>query len=243
MGCATHALVENILSIIAASVLLYFNTMFLNNPYTCLFGSAYDCSVLNYNSNYYGSYSTFSNNGIYSTTGYTVKLACIKAQLACAAVMLFTCVVYIIIYIVVAVRLRNIDNTPGATNHGYAMQPVHRVVPMNVYPGIANQAWIHPAPPAPVILQPVPGTNVRLWIRESLSLMRVFFFSSGRSKFYSLSRMSITDPDSKRCPASTTTHDGSRRIFHTRSTRTSCPQNGFCSSASTTKNGIAIIGT
>ena len=36
--CTTHAAVENSLSIVAASALLYFNALFLNNLYTCLFG-------------------------------------------------------------------------------------------------------------------------------------------------------------------------------------------------------------
>ena len=87
-----------------------------------------------------------------------------------------TCVLYIIIYIVVAVRLRNVDNTPRALNPEYATQPVQRMVPMNGYPGVANHAWVHPAPPAAVIIQPVPGTNVYSLIREPLPLMRIFLF-------------------------------------------------------------------
>jgi len=111
-GCATHVLVENILSIIAASVLLYFDNLFLNNPYTCLYGSTTDCSQ--YSSSY--SYS----NSIYNSSNYTVKLACIKAQLACAAVMLVTNVIYIIIFIVVIIKTRNESNRVTMLPHSSA---------------------------------------------------------------------------------------------------------------------------
>lgn len=39
-----------------------------------------------------------------------MKTACIKAELACAAVMLASCVIYVIIFVVVAIRVRNFDN-------------------------------------------------------------------------------------------------------------------------------------
>ncbi len=112
MGCATHVLVENILSIIAASVLLYFDNLFLNNPYICLYGSTSDCNQ--YSSSYSYSYSY----SIYNPTYYTVKLACIKAQLACASLMLFTNVIYIIIFIVVAVKTKNESNEIGVYQSG-----------------------------------------------------------------------------------------------------------------------------
>jgi hypothetical protein len=105
LGCAVHVLVENILSIIAASVLLYFDNIFLNNPYTCYFGSTL-CNRL------------YSGDTIYTQTNYTVKLACIKAQLACAAVMLVTNVIYMIIFMVVAVRTKNESNEIGIYQHG-----------------------------------------------------------------------------------------------------------------------------
>jgi hypothetical protein len=126
--CATHVLVENILSIIAALVLLYFDSLFLNNPYICLHGSVSDCNTYSYNSSYSDIYS------IYSTTGYTVKMACIKAQLACAVVMFVTNVIYIIIFIIVVFKIRNLSNqvemlqqgtvplTIGALSTGYQAQ-------------------------------------------------------------------------------------------------------------------------
>lgn len=144
LGCAIHVLVENIISLIASAVLLYFNNLFLNNPYTCLFVTTYECSY-SYYSTYYNS--TRSNNyGIYSTTGYTVKLACIKAELACAAVMLTTCVIYLIIFTVVAIRARNTDNQSC-------------VMP---YPPPSYQPS-HPQNPSipPTVFAPVTSTSLR----------------------------------------------------------------------------------
>ncbi len=113
VGCATHALVENILSIIAASVLLYLDNLFLNNPYKCLYGSILDCSSFSYD----------SVGSIFSETGYKVKMACIKAQLACAAVMLVTNVVYIVIFVVVAIKTRNTPNQVGLFHYGTVPYP------------------------------------------------------------------------------------------------------------------------
>jgi hypothetical protein len=53
-----------------------------------------------------------------------VKLACIKAQLACAAVILATNVIYMIIFIVVAVRTRNASNEVGMYQYGGSHVPV-----------------------------------------------------------------------------------------------------------------------
>jgi hypothetical protein len=96
MGCATHVLIENILAIIAASVLISFDGIFISNPYVCLYAVDYGCNRA----------SDF-NRGIYDSTFYTVKMAVIKAQLACAVVMLATNVIYIAIYIYVTIKSRN----------------------------------------------------------------------------------------------------------------------------------------
>ena len=80
LGCAIHVLVENILSIIAANVLLYFDNLFLNNPFTCLYGSTSNCTK---NYSYY--------SGIYNSVYYTAKLASIEAQTACANQPFVTC--------------------------------------------------------------------------------------------------------------------------------------------------------
>ena len=139
LGCQIHVLVESILSIIAAAVLLYFNNLFLNNPYTCLFGTSSECSLASYSSTY----------GIYSTTGYTVKLACIKAELGCAAVMLTTCVVYILVFIVVTLRVGKTDNNDSGNQP--RVFPVQYVAPVPV---------IDPRPALPtIVFGPIPSKD------------------------------------------------------------------------------------
>jgi hypothetical protein len=96
IGCATHVLVENILSIIAALVLISFDSIFINNPYICLYASDYNC---NRSSDLYHS--------IYDSSFYTVKTTVVKAQLACTAVIFVTNVIYIVIYIYLAIKARN----------------------------------------------------------------------------------------------------------------------------------------
>ena len=132
MGCATHAVVQNILSIIAASVLLYFDSLFLNDPYFCFFSSSVCNSTSNYN------YTRFN---IYTTTGYQLKVAMLKTQIGLASGMLASCVVFILIYIFVAVKTRNASNQPtflNAPQPGYGMVPpsAHTVV----QPAVYNQA-------------------------------------------------------------------------------------------------------
>lgn len=118
---------ENVLSIVAASVLLYFNNLFLNNPYTCLFGFS-DCVSTSYSSSYGSSY----YYSIYNPTNYAVKLACIKAELACAAVMLATNVVYVIIFVVVVVKTRHFSNQTLPSPYGGMPPP--GLFPTGVYP-------------------------------------------------------------------------------------------------------------
>lgn len=124
MNCATHVLVENILSIIAASVLIYFDSLFLQNPCTCLYASTYNCSRSYYNSYAYG---------IYDSTAYTVKMICIKAQLSCAAIMLVTNIIYIIIFIVVAIKTRKENSQVVIPQYDAALsRPInHQSVPQS----------------------------------------------------------------------------------------------------------------
>ena len=131
--CSTHAVVENVLSIIAASVLLYFNNLFLSNPFTCLFGFS-GCVTTSYSSSYDDSPYSY---GINNPTNYAVKLACIKAELACAAVMLVSNVVYVLIFIVVAVKTRNLSNQNLESQYGVTSPPA-------LVPTIAYSAY--PAP-------------------------------------------------------------------------------------------------
>jgi len=116
--CANYVRVENILSIITALILLYFDNLFLGNPYICLRGSISGCSGSSYGSSYSDIYD------INSSTGYTVKMACIKAQLACAPVILVTNVVYIVIFIIVAIKTISQSNQIQRCQYGIVQLPV-----------------------------------------------------------------------------------------------------------------------
>ena len=98
---------ENIFSIVAASVLLYFDTAFLDNPYKCYYAS--DTNCFEYTSG--SGYSTFYT-GIYNSDKYTLKVTLIRTQLTCAAVMLTTNVVYLVIYAIVALKTMHVREQP-----------------------------------------------------------------------------------------------------------------------------------
>ena len=123
MPCAIHTLVQNVLSIGAASVIIYFDSIFMYYPGTCYFSTSTICNGL-------ASASFTSSN----TSSYLIKIACIKAQLACAATMMFTNVVYIAFFIFVAVKANRRSNghSPGAFPPG--MHPVQ----IPVYPNAGN---------------------------------------------------------------------------------------------------------
>jgi hypothetical protein len=62
-------------------------------------------------------------------------MICIKAQLACAALMLVTCVIYIIIFIVVAVKTRNESNESVMPGYNQPMSYVPAVVSQPIFDG------------------------------------------------------------------------------------------------------------
>jgi len=97
-GCATYALIQHILSIAASSVLIYYDTLFIREPQTCLWP----------NNLCYDDQASFSVFGITLGTSVDIdwiKFTLIKIQIACAAVMILTCIVYIVIFIYTTIRV------------------------------------------------------------------------------------------------------------------------------------------
>ena len=98
-GCATHALVENILSVIASIVLIYFDAKFLQNPSTCYW--PYDLCLDDY---------WDLNSGIwwniYDFDGPKAKIIAVKVQLSCAAIMLALCLLFIVVYIYTSLKVK-----------------------------------------------------------------------------------------------------------------------------------------
>jgi hypothetical protein len=97
-GCATLAFIEQILSIAAASVLLYYDVLFLRYPYTCLWpNNLCDGELLNLQ---------FLSIPLQTSTEINwIKFTLIKIQIACAALMIATCIAFIVIYIYTNIRV------------------------------------------------------------------------------------------------------------------------------------------
>ncbi|CAF1122095.1 unnamed protein product [Adineta ricciae] len=98
-GCAIHALVENILSIIASCILLGYDAKFINQPDTCLW-SAYACR----DGIWTGTLGTLWSS--FGTDTMKAKLVALKLQLACAVLMLFVSLLFVAIYIYTSLKVR-----------------------------------------------------------------------------------------------------------------------------------------
>ena len=98
-GCAIHALVENILSIIASCILLGYDAKFINQPYTCLW-PAYACGDGNWLDTLGILWSVFN------TDTMKTKLVVLKLQLTCAVLMLFVSLLFVAIYIYTTLKVR-----------------------------------------------------------------------------------------------------------------------------------------
>lgn len=89
--CATHAFVQNILSIVASAVLLYYDSKFLRGPLGCFW--SYDLCYIHILDFHWDIWTNFS---IYDVE--RAKLIAIKVQIACAAVMLVLSTSFVLIY-------------------------------------------------------------------------------------------------------------------------------------------------
>jgi len=98
-GCATHALVENILAAIASSILLYYDVKFLQEPWICIWPGKI-CSNLDWN---LISISWWED---YDIDIQNAKLIAVTAQLSCTALMLASCLIFIAIYIWTSSKVR-----------------------------------------------------------------------------------------------------------------------------------------
>ncbi|CAF0879819.1 unnamed protein product [Adineta steineri] len=96
--CATYVLILHIISIAASSVLLYYDISFLRNPYTCLWPKNL-CNEGLTNLKFFNITINASQNM------HWIKFTLIKIQIGCAAAMIATCLVYILIYIYTNIRV------------------------------------------------------------------------------------------------------------------------------------------
>ncbi len=91
-------MIENILSIIASSILLHYDARFVREPWTCLWPGK-----LCYDIDWSFNWSIWQNN--YDFDIQNAKLIAIKAQLACAAIMLVLCMVFLLIYFYTSLKV------------------------------------------------------------------------------------------------------------------------------------------
>ncbi len=141
-GCATHALIEHILSMIASSVLIYFDVQFLRNPLTCLWPKLL-CQIDPLNI-------TWSNFWFYySSSTQKVKLTAVKIQLACAIIMLVTSVVFICLFIYTCVKIRAKAKTYRSQQQiELGHRQCSRSTPVSVWLTQQNE-WPPSGPPPP----------------------------------------------------------------------------------------------
>ncbi|CAF3017975.1 unnamed protein product [Rotaria sp. Silwood2] len=142
-SCATHAVVQNFISLIFAIALIGINIAFIRRPNYCFFTSGI-CERLFWPNNADLSFGCFFDD--HSESCGKTRLALIKAQLAAGVLMAITCFIYLIVYAVVASRASRVTRRQMHTASDAVMAPVYQ----------------QPAPPAmryghqPYIISPNP---------------------------------------------------------------------------------------
>jgi len=153
-SCATHAVVQNLISFIFASALIGINIAFIQRPNQC-FLTGRIC-----NSQFWGDNISvpfecpFDSNS--SDCGKT-RLALIKAQLACGAILAAACFLYLIVYYVVASRAARTNRRQALTVGDSVMAPVYRQ-PLTTATNYQHQPYTVSSnqfqPSAPVMMPP-----------------------------------------------------------------------------------------
>ena len=150
--CITAALVFQCLAIPVSIGVIGLDGYFLNHPLQCFFSDY--CSYYSYYGYDYYSNSTTNRNPSPSSDFYSIKLPLVKAQLAAGVLMLVSCIVFIIIYIIANVLMRKGPKTGQpmaqpyvAHNQPYAGAPVPVQTVVTVPPPV--QVVPHPTQAAP----------------------------------------------------------------------------------------------
>jgi hypothetical protein len=154
-SCATHAVVQNFISFIFASALIGINIAFIQRPNQCFFTGGictsplltdnipvpFDCPFDNYN----------------KSDCDKTRLALIKAQLACGAILAAACFLYLIVYYVVASRAARTNRRQALTVGDSVMAPVYQQ-PFTTVTNYQHQPYTVSSnqfqPSAPVMVPP-----------------------------------------------------------------------------------------
>ncbi|CAF1467786.1 unnamed protein product [Didymodactylos carnosus] len=102
-GCTTYTLVTQVICLCLAICVLVIDIIFLSNPFLCFYGT-YTCTS--------SSSTTYTSWSFLASTSdiYNLKVPILKGQLAGAVLMLVLAIIYIILYIVTAVKVRGHSN-------------------------------------------------------------------------------------------------------------------------------------
>ena len=123
-SCATtHALVQNIVSFIFASVLIALNIVFIQRPYDCFF-TADVCQRLSWSIDTTSVFECFANDTKEHCAN--TRLAMIKAQLAAGIIMVVVCLIYLILYVFVVLRASREGPHQKMAVTDAVMAPVHQ---------------------------------------------------------------------------------------------------------------------
>ncbi len=132
-SCATHAVVQNIIGFIFASILIGINIAFIQQPNKCFFTEGI-CHTLSWTS-YISDPIECLVDGLSSGCGNT-RISLIIVQLASGILMAITCLIYLIIYFIISIQVSNSNRSQVATAAEAVMAPVYpsnqKQLPMTV---------------------------------------------------------------------------------------------------------------
>ncbi|CAF1192789.1 unnamed protein product [Adineta steineri] len=101
-GCGIYLVIQNSISLVFAIILVIFTARFVKNPCLC-YGAL--CYIPNWHDIY--DFDSIYGNYLYLCTSRTFqKLPILKGLLACAALMLISNIIFIIVYIIFSIKLR-----------------------------------------------------------------------------------------------------------------------------------------
>jgi hypothetical protein len=133
--CATYTLVIQCISLVFAACVIGFDSYYLVYPTTCFFPTS-TCESTGYSRGVFYTDWNFNN----------IKIPLIKGQLAAGCLMFVLCLVYVVIYIVTAIRADNakkrqsiypqisqpLSTVPTATGPMFTAPPVSNIRPPRV---------------------------------------------------------------------------------------------------------------
>ncbi len=132
-SCATHAVIQNMLGLIFACILIGINIIFIRQPNKCFFTEGV-CRSLSWTS-YISEPIECLVDGLSTGCGHT-RISLIIAQLISGSLMAISCLIYLIIYSIISIRVSKAHRSQVATAAEAVMAPVYpsnqKQLPMTV---------------------------------------------------------------------------------------------------------------